>query len=383
MATSPPLPAIRDLPVVLQSLQQTEYDRVLSVYLDTSPHQSIGQGYKIRFRDLCKLMRAQLESAGRDDQFRFEAAVTQAERYLAAIQTPGAPGMAIFTTGEQDGLLVSLLPVRPSERVVWAANAAIEPLIAALDECERVATLLFDKEKSRLFSIFLGQIEERQLLVDDVPGKQKTGDWFALSQKRYERHHEDHVLRHARRTIHALSAELRSHPFDRLFIAGPDEAVTVLIQLLPPPLRGRFDGSLSLPLYAGETEVLNATREAAETAERRDEVEAVQALIDTEQSPRTVLGLESTLGALAAGRVHRLFVAADLDRGGAVCEACGRLTGDLDRCLSCAAPTRPVPALTEQAIEVALAQDARVEIVAGLASKLLLRHGGLAAVARY
>jgi peptide subunit release factor 1 (eRF1) len=383
MTASSTASTIRDLPDVLQAVQRNPSDRFLSVFLDTSAQRSIGQGYQIEFRDLCKTMRTQLESADGDDKSRFETAVAQAESYLSTLTTLGAAGLAIFATGLEGGPLATPLPIRPAERVVWAERPAIEPLVAALDECERIVVLLFDKEQSRLVTIFLGEIEARQLLVDDVPGKQGTGDWFALSQKRYERHHEDHVLRHAKRTIHGLSEELQTRPCDRLFIAGPEEAVSFLVHLLPRPLRSRFAGTLALPLYAGDAEVLAAAREAGEAVERREEVEAVQALIDAETSPRTVLGLESTLGALAAGRVHRLFVAADLTRDGAVCETCGRLTGDLDRCLSCAGTTRPFAGLKEQAVERALAQDARVEIVAGLASKLLMRHGGLGAIARY
>jgi peptide subunit release factor 1 (eRF1) len=364
-------------------VQRNPSDRCLSVFLDTSSERAIGQGYAIAFREHGKTMRQQLEPEDRDDRRRFEAAIAQVETYLAGLATPGAPGLAIFATGDDKGIIATPLPIRPLDRVVWANRPAVEPLASALDECERIAVLLFDKERSRLFTIFLGEIEERHLLVDEVPGKQETGDWFALSQKRYERHHEDHVLRHAKRTIHALREELQSRPFDRLLIGGTEEAVSLLLHRLPPPLRGRFVGTLTLPLYAREDEVLAAARKAAEAVERREEVEAVQALLDAETTPPPVLGLEGTLGALAAGKVHRLFVAAELNRDGRVCETCGRVTAALDRCPSCTGATRPVADLKEQAVEAALAQDARVEIVSGLASTLLMRHGGLGALTRY
>jgi hypothetical protein len=374
---------IRDLPRVLQAARQHPGDRFLSVYLDTSPARAIGRGHLVAFHDACKTLRSRQESPVGDDLPRFEAAVAQVDAYLATLSPLGAPGLAIFATGEGTDVIATPLPLRPLDRVVWAPRPAIEPLAAALDEYERVAVLLVDKERSRLFTVYLGEIEERQVLVDEVPGKQDTGDWFALSQKRFERHHEDHVLRHVKRTIRALSDELETHPFDRIFIGGTDEAVALLVNRLPRRLRGRLAGNLSLPLYASDTEVLTAALAAAEAAERREEAEVVQTLIDAETTPHVSLGLESTLGALAAGRVHRLFVAADLDLTGARCETCGRMTVDFARCPACGGTIRPIADLKEEAIQTALAQDARVEFVSGQASTRLMERGGLGALTRY
>jgi peptide subunit release factor 1 (eRF1) len=383
MSITSALPSVGDLPHVLRAVRQSASDRFLSVYLDTRLASAADHGYLIAFRDGCKAMRSQLDPGDDDDRRRYEGAVQQVEDYLGSLPTPGTPGLAIFAAGTEGGVLATALPSPPADRVVWASRPLVEPLVAALDECERIAVLLFDKERARLFTLYLGQIEERQLLVDEVPGKQETGDWFALSQKRYERHHEDHVLRHAKRTIRALSDVLRTYPFDRLFIGGTDEAVSLLAHHLPRPLRDRYAGSLGLSLFAGDDEVRSAALAAAEITERREETEEVRALLDAKTEPHVALGLESTLGALAEGRVHRLYVAAGLDRDGAWCERCGRLTAQFARCPTCGGPAQATANLGEQAIEAALAQGASVEIVSGQAASLLMEQGGLGALTRY
>jgi hypothetical protein len=49
---------------------------------------------------------------------------------------------------------------------------------------------------------------------------------------------------------------LRKHSFDRLLLAGPDESLAVLKRELPRPLRARLAGTISVPLFASDAEVL-------------------------------------------------------------------------------------------------------------------------------
>ena len=372
----------RAVPEILRAVRETAAPAggVLSAYVDTAPERSIGQAYLLGFRERVKALRAELPDA---QHAHFAAAAAQAEDVLARRFSPGHPGLAIFASGDETYVFAAPLPTRPPEFVRFGAAPILAPLEAAVDDFERVAVLLFDKERARLFTVFLGEIEERHRLFDEVPGKQKTGDWFALSQKRYERHHEDHVLRHAKRAIAALLDELARHPFDRLFIGGPDEAIALLASHLPRRLRVRLAGTLALELFASDADVLAAARAALTESERRYETEAVRKLLDDAGSPYVALGRERTLPALSDGRVHHLFV---IDRplgGGRECPACGVLTPGDDPCSRCGAATRTVADLRERAIAAAIDSGARVDVVAGEAASLLAAHGGIGARTRW
>jgi peptide chain release factor subunit 1 len=358
-------------------------DRVLSVFLGMTSEQWMGLSPTIAFHDACKDLRAKLDPADRDEHKRLEKAVQRVDDHLAGSPDLGGRGIAIFAWSETDTLISTRLPFRPADHVVWAQRPAIEPLEEAVDDYERFAVLLFDKERSRFLTIFLGEIEDRQEFVDEVPGKQATGGWFGLSQKNYARHHEDRVTKHAKRTNLAVSEALRRRPFDRLFVAGPDEAVALLLDHLPRPLRSRLAGRLKLELFASDTDVLTAALAAAEELERREEVEAVRDLIDGATTPHVELGIEPTLAALALGRVHRLFAAADLALDGSRCQRCGRLTTGGGPCPSCGGSTEPAADLREQAVEQAINQRARIEIVSGEAAAALMAHGGLGARVRF
>ena len=292
--------------------------RTLTVYLDTSPPRIRGQAYLLSFRDGCRAVRATVAT---EDEDAFEAARVRAEAYLVDQFVPKNHGLALFATSGSEDIMVVPLPAAPADDIIWSERASIAPLEAMLDEYERLAVVLFDAEQARLFTVFLGAIESHQQFLDAVPGKQATGGWFGLEQTGFARHREDHLRRHAERTVRALMLLLRKHAFDRVLLAGPDEALAVLKRELPRPLRARLAGTLDLPLFASDADVLKATMRAAEAIERRTEEHLVEELLEDAATPHVVVGLAGTLNALADGRVHLLLIARDFDAPGASARA--------------------------------------------------------------
>ena len=353
--------------------------RVLTVLLATTPDRLDDQAYLLAFRAGCQRLRADLPEP---ELPAFEAAVAQAEAYLVDRFVPDQAGLALFASGRPEYFHGAALPVRPPDRIEWNERPELATIQMLLDDLERVAVLLFDKERARIFTIYQGAIESRLEFEDEVPGKQKTGGWFALAQTRYERHHQDHVLRHASRAVAALSELLRREPFDRLFLVGPDEALALLRQRLPRRLRTRLDGSLSLELFADEADVLRAALAAAERRERADELARVVALLEALASSSTQ-GLAATLEALADERVHLLLVSSQLAGEGRVCSQCERISIDQERCPVCGGPLGAPTSLRELVVARALDQGAQVETVSGEAAERLQAVGGIGALTRW
>jgi peptide subunit release factor 1 (eRF1) len=349
------------------------------VYLDTSPARTAGQAYRLALRAGYSALRTAVTPGEID---RFEAATGQVEAYLTERFQPGVPGIAVFASGDAGYFYAVTLPSPPEDMVAWEDRPQITTLTTALDELERVGLALIDKQRARLFTVHLGAIEAQRDFVDDVPGKQATGDWYALAQSRYARHHEDHVIRHLKRTVQELTALLRSHPFDRLFLAGPPEVVAMLQPQLPRPLQSRLAGTLRLEMYAAESQILEAVLRAAEDAERRDDEAAVEALLEAWGGRRAVVGLEATLTALNEKRTRSLILAEGFEHLGGHCPDCAGLTLNRDRCPACQAMVRPLADLREPIIDAALAQGATVNIVAGPAAAQLAKEGGIGAWTR-
>ncbi|HET7080799.1 MAG TPA: hypothetical protein VFM49_25475 [Chloroflexia bacterium] len=369
------------LPDMLRALREKAPppNGVLSAYLPTPPVQVLGQKYLVRFREECKAIREELQEAGRADRQAFETAAARIEEYLTGMPTPRHPGLAVFAAEERGYLYAAPLPERPATVVAWSDQPLLMPLEQVLDDHERVAVLLADRRQARLFTIYLGAIEERGEFVSDDPGVSNISGIAG----NHARHYREHVDRHLRRTAHAAQELLRAQPFDRLILGGPEDVSGMLKDELPRPVRARFAGTLSIGLDATDAQVLDAALQVAEEIERRTELEMVEELTQAGGAPRAALGLEPTLEAVSDQRVQHLFIVSDFAEAGGECPNCGRLVVGQDRCPVCGAEPVQLPDLSERLVDRALEQAAQVEVISGEAAEMLMDTGGLGAWTRY
>ena len=355
-------------------------DRVLSVYLDTSPARIDGKACLIAFRDLAKSLRKKLVE---QEHEAFEAAVAQAETYLGEHTGSSKPGLALFASGSSAYFYAVALPGSPPEEMTWEREAVAQPIVQMLEDGARVGIALFDAREARIFTMFLGEIEERRTIHDDVPGKHHGGGWAALAESRATRHRVDHLVRHAQRANQELLELAASHPYNRLILGGPTEARSLFRDQLPPALARLVIGSIAVEMFASEAEIVRAAHELVTTVERRGELAIVDRLLDGETTDRVTLGLTETFDALGDGRVHTLVLVDTFAAVGGECPGCRRLVAGPGPCPVCALAIVPVADLGDQAIHQAIERGATVEIVSGDAALLLATRGGIGAWTRF
>lgn len=400
---------VRHLPNALSSLEslpETEHG-LLSVVLDTSVSRVPGQAYFLFFRDAARDLRAEVEQRAPHDLKDFDAAVERAEYFLHHQFSPRNPGLALYVSADPEFFLAVPLPSQPADEVVWDRRPHVAPLIEALDEFERVAVALTDKHEARIFTIFLGAITLEATIESEIEGKHDPGDWphrvrasrtragrytpgkpgtiawSGMAQARQQRRHQEKARTHARRVAGALMDLLRDEPFDRLFLAGPEEAVSLVEDVLPRPLQARLADRLSIPVHASEAEVLAETLRAAEVIERQGEVAIVRRLIESVGRKTASVGLEPTLDAASEGRIATLVIGTELAADVRVCLECGQLTTKTADCPRCGATLVEVENPRERLITEVLGQGGRIEVVSGEAEGLLGEHGGVGAFTRY
>jgi hypothetical protein len=221
----------------------------------------------------------------------FEAAAAKAEWFLEHLFLPCHPGLALFAACETEYLYAVPLPHRPDHTVAWGKL----PLLAALefDDHERVTLALFDRRRTRLFTLFLGAIVQRHALQCE-PTYRKTG---STTDGTRQPGYVQHTAPGAREvfggalssaecppartrmacscTLEILSGHSRAHcahiHSTGCFSRDPRASPAVLLARLPRLLQARFAGHLSLAVDASESVVLGAMRHAAEVVERQGE----------------------------------------------------------------------------------------------------------------
>lgn len=355
-------------------------ERVLSVYLDFDPQRRAKHTYRAELEDLAKEVRPNLARKERDV---FQAEVTRVQKWLDE-NPPHGKGVAVFSSGPKKFFQAYWLPVRVANHLIWEPRLDVAPLLEVSDEYERYAVALVEMNRARLFTVFMGTIEESDALRDkEVPPRHDQG---GVSQSHFQHHHDLHVLWHLKRVAERMAALFRRRPFDRLILAGPEEVTSEFRSLLPDPLARRVAAVVPLETYANDREILEKTLEVEARVEREAEERLLQELFEIAGAAgRATVGTGQTLEALWLGEVRTLVVAEGAGSEGSECSTCGRLEPDtLVTCPACGNPMRPVHNVVHRAMARTIEQAGRVEVVHGEAARRLLEGGGgLGALLRF
>jgi peptide chain release factor subunit 1 len=317
---------------------------------------------EIRVDELIRRARSVAMAMGRDALRSVERDTDAMSGFVRDdFERGGTRGLAMFSSHDAGLWDVALVPRPLMHRAVVGPDADLLPLEVVLETYRPSCLALVDYEKSRLFVVEMGQIEEVAGVTDDVPGRHDQG---GRAQMRMQRHVDDHRARHLRHVAERLFVLWRRRRFEHLVLAGPAEAHRELEAELHDYLRQRIRGHAVLPLSATTHQVLDKVLEVEERVEReseRDVLERLEAAVGADNGG--VVGLEPTLEALANDRVGELVVSHRLSAPGARCLACGRLMTRGSRCSSCGARTERIPDVVEAAVAVAFRTGARVETI--------------------
>ena len=353
--------------------------RVLTAYLDVSPERRARRTWAIVLKDLAHDVR---EGLGKHDRQQLDAEIARARDWLDS-ETPGGRGVAIFSCTSCDMWEAYFLPEVERDELTFGPVPHLAPLIDIVDEYERYAVAHVDKQRARLFTVFMAQIEETRAFEDEVPGKHDQG---GPSQLKYQRDHEKHVLWHLKRVVEELSELLERRSFDRLVVAGPEEATRELRTLLPSDLASRLVDVIPMESDAGLPRILDATLEIERRVERQEEDALVTELLEAVGARgHGSCGVADTLQALQLGAVHTLVLSDDLRVSGSDCPNCGWLQeGSADACPICGTSMRTDVDIADIAARRTLETAGGVEVVhEDAARRLTERCGGMGAVLRF
>ena len=358
--------------------------RVLSVYLDLD--QRKGANLNRQFETALSSMLGSLAAGLNQEEqsnFNLDAAPV---RHLVAGLEPRAKGVIVFSDASENFFWNREMHVPLRNRARWMGTPYLVPLLEILDEHERYGVVLLDKESARLFTVYLGEIEEHAdaTAPASVRRYKASGTDHLLSESRFQHKAATHVHWHAKNVAQMLDKLVDQYALDRLLLGGPVEATSELQHLLSKRVRNRVIERLSLPLKANAQEVLQAALAVEERLERDMEKRIVDELIAGDPHHPSALGLDPTVRALCEERVWRLIYEQDFSARGGRCTNCGMLFARTEgSCDYCGAAIKPIDDLLEQMVERVLEQDGQVEKVSGDAALRLQQAGGIGAVLRF
>ena len=360
--------------------QQESNTLTLYVDLDQGSRANRHGGFLVQAQAMLKNLR----SESGDDQ-QLDDAVQRAVRLVSNVEPQGRAAMVVVhpETGLEE---IHQAGVHFPASAFWRRGAFLRPVVEAMDENERYAVVLADARNARLFTVYLGEITEHRHLLSDTGARSRgvgVDQWRA--EKRHERHHDQEVAAHAKSIIDALRDLALEAPFDRLIVAGSPRTTVQIERLLPRRLHGKLVENISLPVTAGEKEILEGIIEVQQRMERDQERRVVEGLLsEMHEGGRAVAGLEEVCEVVSEMRVWTLVYEQSIDAEGGECRECGILTTKTSGfCPRCQAGLQPVSQLVDRLAQVVLETSGRVEVVFGAAAEDLAAVGSIGALLRY
>ena len=305
-------------------------------------------------------------------------------RVLRALEN-GVPEMGqgvVFFVSQALGLWRQFrLPVAPPTTVHVAPRAYLRPLVRTLDEGDRFVVGLLGQEQSRILVAQFGVVEEA-LVLRGKSLRDLGTDQLPLEERDDVRIHR--MATEAKALARVIQLAMEQFGARYALLTGGEPLRSAVIHHLPGEVRGRVVGSVPVHVHASVAEVARALEPVRQAIEERKETEAVHRL--EEAGPgRAAWGVEAVLQRLNERRVMALVVDDRLRAPGGVCPNCGMLAArGSGPCPACGTALRPEEDVVDPALERALEQDAKIEIVRTEAGRARLgRNAPVGALLRF
>ncbi len=353
----------------------------ISLYVNVNPKTTVKDNYVIHVKNMLKETVEKLDKATAK---KVKSDIDRIEAYILTNKRVFKKGLVIITSQKRNFWREYHLAVPLRNEIVIDTTPYVKPLLDVLDNYQRYAILLVDKESARIFLVHLGEIEEyTEVHSEDVPGKHKKGGWFSLAEKSYERHIDYHVGLHLKDVLRELESFLSGEYVGRLIIGGSEEAVTKVKSMLPPGISDKVIGTFQAEMTANSREIMDKAEPLVHQFEKKKETEDIDALLTSAmKKENAVLGIENVMNALQEGRVMKLIVLEDFQQAGLSCRQCNYLSvQNISSCPFCNGELQTEKYIVDLIAQKAVEQGAFVEVASENAT--LREAGNIGAFLRF
>lgn len=368
----------------LSGLENADF-LISSFYLCLERGRATNKEAKIITKDLIKYRFEELQR-GEVNKIQMDSLETDFSRiqsYIEDLEPGRSRGVALFSCSGADFWQEYRLPRCSANALLVGPKPYKRPLVDLLEQYKRYCVIVVERDKARIFSVYMNEIEDFSSIFSEVPAKVKEAGWYGLEEKRIQRHIEDHFHRHFKQVAEISMQFFKDYHFDWLILGGLDNVLNDfeghLHNYLQQRLVGKFSGGVG---KATVPEILSKSLEVIRQVELRQQQELVSQILDRYRNGGlAVVGLENTLQSLTLGEVHTLAVVEGLCHSGITCQSCKYLGINGSNCPLCGERMQEVEDVIHEAMELAVQQHCQIQTLNN--ENGLNDSGGIGALLRY
>ncbi|GEM_PF-5727113 len=215
------------------------------------------------------------------------------------------------------------VPLRLKERIVINSDFYIQPMLIPLEQFERYAVLVFNRNKARLFNYYLGMLEEEKSIFHDyvMPNINPTRatSFQSFGEKRVANRIEETYNRHLKDIASILMDNFKTYGFTKLIIGSHQEELKSIRGYLHNYLLERLAGEFVANVDEQLPEIEKRAKTTIEKYRISHENKQINDLIAASAHDKAVLGTELVIDALFSDNVRILIMNEDYHTEGYVC----------------------------------------------------------------
>jgi len=367
----------------LAKLDATENLAVTFYFQPQTPQNKSHREEQIQVKDLVRDALRRSEKNGNNPSVRSDL-----KRILElAEQLHGnhARGKAVFACSAKGIWREFDLPKRLKKTQLYVANRFhLRPLAAVAASAPRCCVAVVDRERARLFELWMDEVREQAEIVDPLPRTGRSSGPGGYDAGHVERHVENSAMRHFKNVAQRLQELHSTHACDSFVVGCREDIWPQLEPHLHTYVRQKLMGRFCIE-PAGAT--VDQGREQGQRFLEERSTSERQALIrevlgGAQRNGRGKVGLRGVLEALEQGEVQTLLFGEAFYASGSECSNCGHLDSNVvETCPACGQSTRELDDVTDAVLRRAL--DGNIAVVYIGADAEFEKAGKIGALLRF
>lgn len=295
--------------------------------------------------------------------------------------------IALFCSSNAQLWKMSKLYTNLRSSLVIREYPYLRPLLQVLHLQKKFGIVLLSSNKANFYLSEGDKIEEHESIIDEVPQRVKTTGkttgWKGHSDRKVERHVDDHVLKHFKNVTSMLIEFCGIHKCENIILGGEKRNLEDFISNLPEIWQKKIIDKIHINV---EIDVKDLSCRAQESIKKFYSEKEMKLLDKIKQETLSkglgAIGMESVFEAIRHRQVSTLAVKQNFSLPGKKCNNCKWLNLTMAVCQLCGKKMIEVPDIIEEAINESLLQNSDVYIIL-YHPAVILEMEGIAALLRF
>lgn len=260
-------------------------------------------------------------------------------------------------------------------------------MLQALHSQKKFGIVLLSSNKANFYLSEGDKLEEHESIINEVPQRVKTTGkttgWKGQSDRKMERHIDDHVLKHFKDVASMLIEYCGIHKCDNIILGGEKRNLEDFISNLPDIWQKKIIDRLPINVEIDIKDLSSKAQESIKKFHSEKEKKLLEKIKqETLSKGLGAIGLESVFEAIRHRQVSTLVVKQNFSLPGKKCINCKWLHITMDTCQLCGKKMIEVPDIIEEAINESLLQNSDVYIIL-YHPAIIAEMEGIAALLRF